>query len=155
MNTRNSTIFFPGSFDPFTRGHANLVSRALALFDTVIIAVGINEQKDGCHDANERIEAIRRIYNKETRVRVMAYSGLTAEAAVAAGAAAILRGVRSMKDYEYELQMADVNRHLAHIDTVVLFAEPQFAAISSSLVRELAHFGRDISEYLPTAPTEN
>ena len=142
-------VLFPGSFDPFTLGHASLVERALTLFDEVVIAVGVNEQKSGWMPADERICAIRELYKDCARVRVESYSGLTADFAASVGATAILRGVRSVKDFEYEMQMADVNRQLTGIETVLLFAEPQLASLSSSLVRELAHFGKDITPLLP------
>ena len=140
---------FPGSFDPFTIGHASLVSRALTLFDEVIIAVGINEQKAGWVPPEQRVTALRNLYIRNARVRVESYCGLTTDFATAVGATAILRGVRSMKDFEYEMQMADINRQLTGIETVVLFTEPHLAAVSSSLVRELAHFGKDITPFLP------
>lgn len=143
------SILFPGSFDPFTLGHADLVARALKLFDEVIIAVGINEQKTGWLPVEERVQAIKTLYKGQPRVRVATYQGLTTDFATSVGATAILRGVRSVKDYEYEMQMADVNRQLTGIETVCLFADPQLAAISSSIVRELAHFGKDISAFLP------
>ena len=142
-------VLFPGSFDPFTRGHASLVERALALFDEVVIAVGVNEQKAGWIPADQRVNALREIYKRNARVRVESYRGLTTDFAAAVGACAILRGVRSIKDFEYEMQMADINRELTGIETVCLFAEPALAAISSSVVRELAHFGKDISSFLP------
>lgn len=142
-------VLFPGSFDPFTRGHASLVERALALFDEVVIAVGVNEQKAGWIPADQRVKALRELYKRNARVRVESYRGLTTDFAAAVGACAILRGVRSIKDFEYEMQMADINRELTGIETVCLFAEPALAAISSSVVRELAHFGKDISSFLP------
>ncbi len=144
------TILFPGSFDPFTLGHANLVERALVLFDEVVIAIGINEQKSGWIPVEERLCALREYYKEDVRVRVESYSGLTSDFAHSIGANAILRGVRSFKDFEYEMQMADVNRQLTGIETVCLFTEPQLASVSSSLVRELAHFGKDITAFLPT-----
>ena len=143
------TILFPGSFNPFTKGHADVVERGLKLFDRVVIAIGYNEQKGGAEDVAQRQEIIRAIYQEEERVEVMAYSDLTCEAARRCGACAILRSVRSLKDYEYELQMADVNRQLTGIDTVVLFARPELASLSSSVVRELQHFGHDITPFLP------
>ena len=148
-------LLFPGSFDPFTVGHASLVERALRFFDEIVIAIGVNEQKPGWIPVSQRVDALRRycekryIYNNVSRVRVECYTGLTTDYAAAVGATAILRGVRSIKDYEYELQMADVNRSLTGIETIVLFTEPQYAAVSSSIVRELAHFGHDISSFLP------
>ncbi|MBQ7444242.1 MAG: pantetheine-phosphate adenylyltransferase [Bacteroidaceae bacterium] len=144
-----NTVLFPGSFDPFTVGHASLVARALLLFDEVIVAVGHNESKPGWLNADARVRALRALYKDCARVRVESYSGLTTDFAIAAGAKAILRGVRSLQDFEYELHMADINRQLTGIDTVCLFTEPQHAAISSSVVRELAHLGRDISPFIP------
>ena len=142
-------VLFPGSFDPFTIGHADLVERALSLFDEVVIAIGINEQKSGWIPAEERLRALRAYYKEDARVRVESYNGLTSDFAHSIGVSAILRGVRSFKDFEYEMQMADVNRQLTGIETVCLFAEPQLASISSTLVRELAHFGKDITAFLP------
>ena len=140
---------FPGSFDPFTKGHADIVTRALALFDEIVVAVGYNEQKPGWMPVEERVEKIRQIYAYEPRVKVESYTGLTVEFAKAKGVNAIVRGVRTVADFEYELQMADVNKQLTGIETVLLPASPQFASLSSSVVRELAHFGQDISAFLP------
>ena len=142
---------FPGSFDPFTLGHADIVERGLRLFDHITIAVGINEQKSGWIPVEERVRALRELYKDEPRVSVESYNGLTIDFAHEQGARFILRGLRTHKDYEYELGMADVNRKLdVHIETVVLFTEADLANISSSVVRELAHFGRDIRPWLPT-----
>ena len=126
------TILFPGSFDPFTRGHYSLVERSLAFCDEVVIAVGVNEQKAGWIPAEQRVDALRNLYKRNARVRVESYHGLTTDFAAAD-----------------EMQMADINRQLTGIETVCLFAEPALAAISSSVVRELAHFGKDISSFLP------
>lgn len=145
----NSRVLFPGSFDPFTLGHADIVERALSLFDEVIVAIGYNEQKPGWQSVDERLQAIRNLYDDEPRVKVMAYSGLTADVVKQTEATCLLRGVRSVKDYEYELQMADINRQLCGVETVLLFTRPEYASISSSVVRELAHFGRDITPFLP------
>lgn len=143
------SILFPGSFDPFTKGHADLVARALQLFDEVVIAVGVNEQKAGWMTAEQRVAALKAYYREESRVRVEQYCGLTVDFAHSIGAQAILRGVRSVKDFEYEQQLADVNRQLTGIETVLLVADPSMAAVSSSVVRELAHFGHDITAFLP------
>lgn len=140
---------FPGSFDPFTKGHADIVTRALALFDEVIVAVGYNEQKPGWKPVEERVEKIRQLYADEPRVKVESYKGLTADFAKEKGVSAIVRGARTVADFEYELQMADVNKQLTGIETVLLPASPQLASLSSSVVRELAHFGQDISAFLP------
>lgn len=142
-------VIFPGSFDPFTIGHANLVQRATKLFDEVIIAVGHNEQKQGWLPVEERVRALREYYQGMPQIRVESYTGLTVDFAQSVEARFILRGVRSVKDYEYELGIADINNRLADVETVVFLADPSISGISSSVVRELYHFGRDISIWLP------
>jgi pantetheine-phosphate adenylyltransferase len=119
------------------------------MFDEVLIGVGYNEQKEGWMPVEERVASIKKLYTDEPRIKVECYSGLTADFAKANGITAIVRGVRTTTDFEYEMQMADVNRQLTGIETILLPASPQYASLSSSLVRELAHFGHDISEYLP------
>ena len=139
----------PGSFDPFTKGHADLVERGLQLFDHIVIAVGYNENKEGWIPVRERVDALKALYANEPRVTVESYSCLTADFAKQCGATAILRGIRSVKDYEYEMQLADVNKQLSGIETFLLFSNPQYSSVSSSIVRELAHFGKDIQPFLP------
>lgn len=140
---------FAGSFNPFTAGHASVLERALQLFDKVTVAVGVNPDKAVSH-AGELVAAIRALYADDSRVDVIQYSGeLTVDLAVRIGARWLVRGVRSVKDFEYERDMADVNRRLAGIETVIFTTLPEHAAISSSLLRELASYGRDISEFLP------
>lgn len=140
---------FPGSFDPFTRGHASVVRRGLALFDRIIIGIGFNERKAAVLGVERRVEALRRLYADEPRITVEAYADLTVDFARRHHAGFILRGVRSYRDFEYELNIAEVNRRLSGIETIVLFTEPDLACISSSMVKELAHFGKDISDFLP------
>ena len=149
MPKNMNKVIFPGSFDPFTIGHANLVDRAQRLFDEVIVAVGYNEQKHGWLPVEERVSALREYYKGNPKVRVESYTGLTVDFAQAQEARFILRGVRSVKDYEYELGIADINSRLADVETVVLLADPTISGISSSVVRELHHFGRDITPWLP------
>ena len=143
------TAIFPGTFDPFTIGHDALVRRALSLVDNLYIAIGINTGKRTMLSLEERMERITALYKDEPRIHVVSYEGLTTDFAQSIGAKFIVRGVRSAIDFEYERNIADVNRMLTGIDTVLLISEPQYAAISSSMVRELAHFGKDISPYLP------
>ena len=140
---------FVGSFDPFTIGHDAIVRRSLPLFDKVVIGVGINERKKCMLSAEERTERITRLYADEPKIEVKAYGDLTIDFARREGAEYIIKGVRSIKDFEYEREQADINRLLGGMETLLLVAEPQFASISSSLVRELIHFGRDVSEFLP------
>ena len=143
------TGLFAGTFDPFTIGHASVVRRALQLFDRVVVAVGVNDAKHPETTAQQRVEAIRSLYADDERVMVVAYSGLTVDVAREHGAAFIVKGVRSVRDYESEREQAEVNRRLAGIDTVLLMAEPGLEAVSSSTVRSLRSFGRDVSEFLP------
>ena len=140
---------FPGSFDPFTIGHQSLVKRGLALADRIIIAIGINENKQSCFPLEERLEAIRSLFQDDPRIEVITYHTLTTDLAEKTGAQFILRGSRSVIDFEYEKTIADINRTLTGIETVFLLAEPQYAHISSSAVRELLHFGKDVSAFLP------
>ena len=140
---------FVGSFDPFTIGHDSIVRRALPLFDHIIIGVGVNERKKYMLSAEERVRRIKRFYADEPKIEVKAYSDLTIDFARREQATYIIKGVRSVKDFEYEREQVDVNRLLSGVETIFLYAEPQLSSISSSMVRELQHFGRDISEFLP------
>ena len=140
---------FPGTFDPFTLGHQSLVKRVLTCADTVVIAIGINEKKQTYYTLEQRVAAIRALYAEEPRVKVITYSGFTVDVAQQEQASFILRGVRSVIDFEYEKAIADVNRQLTGIETLLLFTEPAYAHISSSVVRELLHFGKDVSAFLP------
>ena len=143
------TAIFPGTFDPFTIGHDALVRRALNIVDELYIAIGINTGKQTMLTLDERMERITTLYKGEPRIHVVSYDGLTTDFAQSIGAKFIVRGVRSTIDFEYERNIADINRMLTGIDTLLLISEPEYAAISSSMVRELAHFGKDISKYLP------
>lgn len=140
---------FPGSFDPFTIGHASLVSRALQLVDEIIIAIGINDQKKGFFPLEKRLDTIRELYKEEPRVQVTSYQSLTVDFAEQVGAGFILRGIRSTLDFEYEKNIADLNRQLNGIETLILFTEPEYTSISSSVVRELFRYGKDISPFIP------
>lgn len=148
MNDKRIALF-AGSFDPFTIGHKSIVDRGLQLFDTIVIGIGVNSAKKPWQPLESRVEAIKRLYAGEPRVEVTTFSGLTVEAARQAGARFLLRGVRTVADFEYERQLADVNRSLTGIESVLLYALPELASVSSSIVRELATYGVDISPYLP------
>lgn len=143
---------FVGSFNPFTIGHDSIVRRALPLFDRLVIGVvGDHVQKPGMRSAEERLQAIARLYEDEPRIEVRTYYGLAVDLARSVGAHYIIKGVRSVKDFEYEREQADVNRQLTNgeVETLLLYSEPQLSSISSSMVRELEHFGVDTSDYLP------
>lgn len=137
-------LLFAGSFDPFTTGHADIVARALRLADSVVIAVGVNENKKCMFTSAERVEAISRYYSADPRIEVMSYNGLTVDLASQIDADALLRGVRSSIDFEFERNLADVNREIAGLDTVLLMADQKLQHISSSMVRELHSFGHSV-----------
>ena len=144
------TGIFVGSFDPFTIGHDAIVRRALPLFDRLVIGVGYNERKQYMYSQDERIRSISRLYANDPRVAVKVYNDLTIDFARREGAQYIIKGVRSVKDFEYEREQADINRRIGGIDTLLLYAAPDMASVSSSLVREMIHFGKDVSDSLPT-----
>lgn len=147
MKTR--VALFPGTFDPFTIGHESLVRRGLSLMDEIVIAIGINEAKKSFFPLDKRLSMIRKLYENEPRVRVESYDSLTIEFAQKTGAQFILRGIRSVSDFEYEKTIADINRTISGIETFVLFTEPSLTHITSSHVRELMRFGYDVSSFVP------
>lgn len=141
---------FPGSFDPFTRGHEAIVRQALTLFDKVVVAIGENIGKNSLLSTEERIKFIEQLYANDERVEAIAYSTLTGEAARKVGASAIIRGVRNTIDFEYERTLAQTNKRLfPEIETILLLTPADLADVSSSVVRELLAFGHDVSEMLP------
>lgn len=140
---------FPGSFDPFTLGHYDLVKRGLALFDEIIIGIGRNSTKKDTFPIREREEAIRKIFKDEPRIQVAIYDCLTVDFAKQYDAQFILRGIRCVGDFEYERNMAEANKQLANIETVILYTRPEYAHISSTLVRDLYAYGKDVSAFVP------
>ena len=143
------TALFPGSFDPFTKGHQNIVERALPLFDRLVIGIGRNTTKQTLYTPEERQQQIAALFANEPRIEVQIYDVLTVDFAKSVDAQYVLRGVRTMADFEYERTIADVNKRLAGLETVLLFADADTASISSSLVRELKAFGKDVTDFLP------
>ena len=148
-DNRVRRALLPGSFDPFTVGHAALVQRGLKLVDEIIISIGVNNAKQTYYSLEERLQMLRDLYKDNPAVRVEAYDSLTVDFAQASGADFMLRGVRSVIDFEYERMIADTNRAIAGIETIVLFAEPEVSAINSSHVRELLHYGHDVTPFIP------
>ncbi|NDV94150.1 pantetheine-phosphate adenylyltransferase [Dysgonomonas sp. 521] len=140
---------FPGTFDPFTIGHYSLVKRSLELVDEIVIAIGINDAKKSYFPLEKRIEMIESLYRDDNRVSVKAYDKLTVDYAKEVDAAFIVRGIRSVNDFEYEKTIADMNRNIAGIETFILFTEPELTHISSTIVRELLRFGHDVSQFIP------
>ncbi len=139
---------FPGSFNPFTIGHANIVSRALNLFDKVIIGIGINSEKSQ-ENISENLKEIETRYANEPRVKVITYNTLTADVVEKENATCIIRGIRNDVDLKYESEIAQVNYTLFKVETVFLLASPELKEISSSIVRELQKFGKKVSDLLP------
>ena len=129
---------FPGTFDPFTIGHYSVVQRTLTFMDEVVIGIGINENKNTYFPIEKRVEMIRKFYKDEPRIKVESYDCLT-----------IVRGIRTVKDFEYEETIADINRKLAGIETILLFTEPELTCVSSTIVRELLGYNKDISMFIP------
>ena len=144
------TGVFVGSFNPFTIGHDSIVRRILPLFDRLVIGVvGDNVHKPDMPSAEERMQVIQDLYADEKRIEVKSYHGLAMDFAKAENAHFIVKGVRSVSDFEHEQWQADFNRRLGGIETILLYTEPELASVSSSALRELSHFGVDVSPFLP------
>lgn len=140
---------FPGTFDPFTIGHESVVNRALAFIDEIIIGIGINEGKETYFPLEKRLDMVQKLYQNEPRVKIKAYNSLTIDFAREMEANLIVRGIRTVKDFEYEETIADINRKLSGVETILLFTEPELTCISSTIVRELLLFGKDVTRFLP------
>lgn len=140
---------FPGTFDPFTIGHESLIRRGLSVVDEIVVSIGINDTKQSYFSLEERIRMIRDLYASDPRVTVTSYDCLTVDFARQIGADFIIRGIRSVNDFEYEKTIADMNRNISGIETLVLFTEPEYTHISSTIVRELMRYGHDIKKFVP------
>ena len=146
----NSKIaIYPGTFDPVTHGHTDICNRALKMFDRLVVGVADNPQKQPFFSLDERIDMLRRVFDDEERVSVKPFSGLLIDFARECNSEVIIRGLRAISDFEYEVQLAGMNRSLApEIETVFLTAAGKFTFVSSSLVREIARLNGDVSEFL-------
>lgn len=143
---------FPGTFDPVTLGHIDIINRALPLFDKIYVGIGINAAKQPMFSAEQRIEWIREIYHKEPKVESSMYEGLTIDYCKKIGARFILRGIRYVSDFEYEKTIADANRTLdKNIETIFLTGEPKYTSVASTIVRDIIKNGGDASPFLPEA----
>ncbi|GAB7070102.1 pantetheine-phosphate adenylyltransferase [Mycobacterium hodleri] len=141
----------PGSFDPVTLGHVDVFERAAAQFDEVVVAVLVNPNKSGMFTPDERMELIRESTAHLPNVRVESGTGLVVDFVTSRGISAIVKGLRSGTDFEYELQMAQMNKHVAGVDTFFVATNPRYSFVSSSLAKEIALLGGDVSELLPEA----
>ena len=139
----------PGSFDPVTNGHLDIISRASDLFDEVTVAVLINRDKEGMFSVDERLEMLRIVAADYPNVKIDAFRGLLVDFCKAHGIPAIVKGLRAISDFDYELQMAQMNRSLAGVETVFVPTSPEYSFLASSLVKEIATFGGDVSGLVP------
>ncbi|MGH1562524.1 pantetheine-phosphate adenylyltransferase [Mumia sp. DW29H23] len=144
----------PGSFDPVTLGHVDIVSRTSRLFDEVVVAVGINDSKRVMFNTAERVALLEEVLGDLPNVRVMTFSGLLVDFCTAHGISAIVKGLRAVSDFDYELQMAQMNSTLAHVDTLFMPTSPEYAFLASSLVKEVARHGGDVSPHVPPVVLE-
>ncbi len=141
---------FPGSFDPFTKGHADIVKRSIPLFDEVIIGIGHNEQKKRYFPIEETKEKIESVFIAEPKVKVVIYNGLTAGFAKTQEARYLIRGLRNTTDFEYENSICQANKYLwSELETIFLITSPAYASISSSIIREIHRHGGDVTDLLP------
>jgi pantetheine-phosphate adenylyltransferase len=141
---------FPGTFDPVTLGHADIINRSLDLFDKVVIGIGSNANKVPMYSTEQRMQWIKDMYAHEPKVDVIVYEGLTVQACKKVNAQFILRGIRYVNDFEYEKAIADMNRSLdEHIETIFLTCLPQYTSVASTLVRDVIRNGGDATKFLP------
>ena len=145
----------PGSFDPITNGHLDVIERASGLFDEVVIAVLLNNSKTGLFTIEERIEMITEAVQHLKNVKVDTWSGLLVDYCRAHNIAAIVKGLRAVSDFDYELQMAQMNLQLKGVDTLLMATKPAYSFLSSSLVREIARYGGDVSNLVPSRVLED
>ena len=140
---------FPGTFDPFTLGHLDILKRSLSLFDEIIVGVGVNENKNTMFNSNQRVDFIKKCLKNEPRVKVFSYSGLTIDFCKKVGANFIVRGIRNNGDFEFEKAIARTNRKLSKIETIFLLTSAKTSYISSSIVRELISNNGDYKLLVP------
>lgn len=141
---------FPGSFDPFTLGHHSVVTRALPLFDEIVVAIGKNTLKNGFFSIDERIELIEGVYANEPKIKVMAYDGLTVDFCKSIGASFMLRGIRTVSDFEYECAISQMNQLMQPgVETVFLLTTPELTPVNSTIVRDILNYGGDVSQFVP------
>lgn len=144
------TAIYPGTFDPITNGHLDIIQRAVLLFDHLIIAVATNPQKKPLFSTEERIDMIRNVVGNDPRIEICRVDGLLVEYAEKRGAVALIRGLRAVSDFEYELQMAMINRKLNEkLITVFLMPHERYAYLNSSIVKELAYFNAEFDQFVP------
>jgi pantetheine-phosphate adenylyltransferase len=147
-------VVCPGSFDPVTNGHLDIISRAASLFDEVIVAVLRNLSKTGLFTAEERVEMLREVLKGQPNVRVARFEGLTVDFCRDNGASAIVKGLRAVSDFDYEMQQAQMNYRQAGVETLFMTTNPLYAFLSSSLIKDIAKYGGDVSGLVPDSVLE-
>ena len=143
-------VLYPGSFDPITKGHMNIVEQALELFDEVVIAVLPNSSKNSLFTIEERMELVKKIYENNPRIKIVTGTNASVDIAIENNCKAIIRGLRGLSDYDYEVQIAQTNKEISNgsINTICLFADKEFQFLSSSIVKEVFRIKKDISKYV-------
>lgn len=150
------TCLFPGTFDPVTLGHIDIINRAIPLFDKLVIGIGRNANKTPMFSEEQRLKWLLEIYKDEPKVTAVVYEGLTVNCCKNVGANFILRGIRYVNDFEYEKAIADMNRSFdGHIETVFLTCLPQYTSVASTLVRDVLKNGGDVAQFLPKVVNES
>ena len=143
---------FPGSFDPVTKAHVDIVKRSVSLFDKVYIGIGVNSTKKGLLSVAQRENMLRAVFANDDRIHIIAYEGLTVNFCKSIGANYMIRGIRTVSDFEYEKAIADMNRSIdGHIETIFLTCLPQYTSVASTLVRDVLRNGGNVSQFLPEA----
>ena len=146
-------VLYPGSFDPITYGHINIIEQTCDLFDEIIVAVMHNPRKSGMFTPDERVKLIADLYKNNPKIKVVSSDGATIDLALENNCKAIIRGLRTLTDFEYEIQMAQINKQISQnkINTISLFAEHDYENISSSMVKEILYLNKDVSRYVPAS----
>ena len=142
-------VVCPGSFDPVTNGHLDIIGRAAALYDEVIVAVGYNPSKHGLFTPDERVDILREVTARYGNVRVAKFTGLTVDFCAEHGVNAVVKGLRAVSDFEYEMQMAQMNYRMGKVETLFMTTNPQYSFLSSSLIKDIAKYGGDVSGLVP------
>lgn len=141
---------FPGSFDPVTKAHVDIVKRSVSLFDKVYIGIGVNSSKAGLLSVAKREEMLRAVFGSDDRIHIIAYEGLTVDFCKSINAAYMIRGIRTVSDFEYEKAIAQMNHALApEIESIFIVSKPGYSSISSSIVREIMRYNGDVSQFIP------
>ncbi len=141
---------FPGSFDPITKAHVDILRRSISLFDKVYVGIGLNSNKQPLMEANQRLEMLKAVFKSEPKIEVISYEGLTVNFCQKIGASYMIRGIRTVSDFEYEKAIAQMNHALIpNIESIFILSKPGYSSISSTIVRDILRYGGDVSQFVP------